>query len=114
MDQQFPLSAWSSQATGFFTGRYKPADGAIPSIEPIVRTWFNEDNWQRLDRARELALQKGVTAPQIALAYVLNQPIPTFALIGPQTIDELRTTLPALEIELTPDELRWLNLEGTL
>jgi aryl-alcohol dehydrogenase-like predicted oxidoreductase/predicted dehydrogenase len=109
--QQYPLFSWSSQATGFFTGRYKPADRTIASLAPIVRTWFNDGNWQRLDRAQELATQKGVTAAQIALAYVLCQPFPIFALIGPQSIDELRDVLPALNVQLTAEEMRWLNLE---
>jgi predicted dehydrogenase/aryl-alcohol dehydrogenase-like predicted oxidoreductase len=109
---QMPLFAWSSQATGFFTGRYRPEDRSVPSYAPIVRTWFNEGNFQRLARVRELASRKGVTPSQIALAYVLCQPFPTFALIGPQSIDELRDSLPALEIQLTPEEMRWLNLEA--
>jgi predicted dehydrogenase/aryl-alcohol dehydrogenase-like predicted oxidoreductase len=108
---QMPLFAWSSQATGFFSGRYRPADRDVPSLEPIVRTWFNDRNFERLARAREMAAEKGVTAMQIALAYVLNQPFPTFALIGPQSILELRDVLPALDSELTGEEMRWLNLE---
>lgn len=108
---QLPLFAWSSQATGFFTGRYGPGDRENPALAPIVRTWFSEGNFQRLDRARELAREKGVSPAQLALAYVLCQPFPTFALIGPQSIDELRDVLPALDIQLTPDECRWLNLE---
>ncbi len=110
--QQMPLFAWSSGATGFFSGRYGPGDRGIPALEPIVRTWFNDGNFQRLDRARELAAEKGVSATQIALAYVLNQPFPVFALVGPQTIHELRDLLPALAIQLSPEELRWLNLEA--
>ena len=47
----------------------------------------------------------------VALAYVLNQPFPTFALIGPRTVHETRTTWPALGVELSDKELRWLNLE---
>jgi aryl-alcohol dehydrogenase-like predicted oxidoreductase len=109
---QMPLFAWSSQATGFFTGRYRPADHSVPAYAPIVRTWFNEGNFQRLERARQLARARGVTPAQIALAYVLCQPFPVFALIGPQSIDELRDSLPALEIVLTPEEMRWLNLEA--
>ena len=110
-EHEMPLFAWSSQATGFFTGRYKPEDRDIPSLAPIVRTWFNDENFHRLQRARQLAQQRNVTAAQIALAYVLEQPIPTFALIGPQSIDELRQVLPALDITLSPDEIHWLNLE---
>jgi len=106
-----PLFAWSSQATGFFSGRYRREDANRPGIGPIVSTWFNDGNFKRLERARQLATQKGVTSNQIALAYVLCQPFPTYALIGPQTIDELADSLAALDIELTAQEMRWLNLE---
>jgi aryl-alcohol dehydrogenase-like predicted oxidoreductase len=47
----------------------------------------------------------------VALAYVLCQPFPTFPLIGPRSLQELRTSLPALTVELSADELEWLNLE---
>jgi aryl-alcohol dehydrogenase-like predicted oxidoreductase len=77
-----------------------------------VRVWYNEANFQRLERARELAGRKGCSTTQIALAYVLSLPLNVFALIGPQSIEETRTSLAALEVRLTPQELRWLNLEG--
>ena len=67
--------------------------------------------FRRLERARELAQQRGVLPINIALAYVLCQPFPTFPLIGPRALSETRTSFPALTIELTPEELRWLNLE---
>ena len=57
-----------------------------------------------------LAKQRGVLPINIALAYVLNQPFPTFALIGPRQLSETRTSFAALDIELTPDEIGWLNL----
>jgi len=41
----------------------------------------------------------------------LCQPFPTFPLIGPRALSETRTSLPALDIDLTPDGRRWLNLE---
>ena len=53
----------------------------------------------------------GVTPTTIAAAYVLGQPFPMFALIGPRTIAEMRSSMEALEIDLAPDEVRWLNLE---
>jgi predicted dehydrogenase/aryl-alcohol dehydrogenase-like predicted oxidoreductase len=110
-EKQLPLFSWSSQATGFFSGRYSPADRDKPHLANIVRTWFNDDNFRRLERARELAAREGVTPTQISLAYVLCQAMPVFALIGPQTIDELNESLPALDIKLSTDEMRWLNLE---
>ncbi|MDP9379178.1 MAG: aldo/keto reductase [Chloroflexota bacterium] len=105
---QMPLMPWSSQARGFFTGRAHPDDH---SDTELVRTWYSDDNFQRLERVNELAAQRGVLPINIALAYVLNQPFPTFPLIGPRALSETRTSLTALDIDLTPDELRWLNLE---
>lgn len=105
---QFPVLAWSSQAQGFFSGRYTPDDR---SNEEKVRIWFSAENFTRLDRAKALGLQRGVSANTIALAYVLCQPFPTFAIIGPRSLDQLNASMDALEIQLTPNEVRWLNLE---
>ncbi len=108
---QMPIFAWSSQASGFFTGRFRPEDRDDPALASVVRTWFNEANFQRLERVKELAARKGVTTTQVALAYVLCQPLNIFALIGPRCIEETRTSVAALGLSLTPEELRWLNLE---
>jgi len=104
---QIALMAWSSQARGFFV-RAHPEDR---SDRELVRCWYSEDNFRRLERARELAGKLGVLPINIALAYVLSQPFPTFALIGPRTLAETRTSLAGLDIDLTPEQLRWLNLE---
>jgi aryl-alcohol dehydrogenase-like predicted oxidoreductase len=103
-----PLMPWSSQARGFFTGRADPADR---SDGDLARCWYSDDNFRRRERAMEMARRRGVPPIQIALAYVLSQPFPTFPLIGPRTLAETRTSLPALDIDLSPDDLAWLNLE---
>ena len=105
-----PLFAWSSQARGFFTERAHR--DLSRNDEEMNRCWAADDNWQRRDRVLELAEKRDVLPINIALAYVLCQPFPTFPLIGPRTLAELRTSLPALGITLTPDEVRWLNLEA--
>jgi predicted dehydrogenase/aryl-alcohol dehydrogenase-like predicted oxidoreductase len=106
---QMVLLPWSSQARGFFTDRAH-RDKTL-NDEEMNRTWYAEDNWQRRERVVELAKQKNVLPINIALAYVLKQPFPTFPLIGPRTLEELRTSLPALDVELTPQQVKWLNLE---
>jgi len=105
---QMPLFSWSSQAGGFFAGIFSRED---LSHNDAVRVYYNEGNWERLRRARELGEKKGATSHQIALAWVLCQPFPVFALIGPRKVSELEESLPALEIALTGEEIRWLNLE---
>jgi len=106
---QITMIAWSSQGRGFFLpGRAAPDKTDDPEL---ARSWFSPDNFRRLQRANQLAAQRGVEAINIALAYVLCQPFPSFALIGPRQISETRSSLAALDIELSPQELRWLNLE---
>ncbi len=105
---QTPLLAWSSQARGFFTERASRDNRSNPEFN---RCWYSEDNFQRKERANQLAAQRGVLPINIALAYVLCQPFPTFPLISPKQLSETRTSLAALDIELTPQEMRWLNLE---
>jgi aryl-alcohol dehydrogenase-like predicted oxidoreductase len=106
---QMPLFAWSSQARGFFLpGRAAPEK---KDDAELVRCWYSDDNFKRLERVNEMASKRSVLPINIALAYVLNQPFPTFALIGPRQLSETRTSFAALDIELSPQELRWLNLE---
>jgi aryl-alcohol dehydrogenase-like predicted oxidoreductase len=108
-ETQLPLFSWSSQAMGFFTDRYNPE---IKEAGDVSRVYYNDGNWERKRRAAELGQKKGsYNANQIALAWVLHQPFPTYALFGPHTVDELKSSLTALEIELTPEEVKWLNLE---
>jgi aryl-alcohol dehydrogenase-like predicted oxidoreductase len=104
-----PLFAWSSQARGFFTDRAGP--GKLSDAE-LARCWYSEDNFRRRDRAVALASELGVSPINVALAYVLCQPFPTWALVGPRDISETVSTLGGLPVRLTPKQLSWLNLES--
>lgn len=109
-----PIFAWSSQARGFFSGRYSPEKTAGETTDEsnVIRTYYSEANWERYRRAEELAKEKGVTRQQVVLAWVLHQPLDVYALFGPATVGELNDSLGALEVALTPDEVAWMNLQG--
>jgi aryl-alcohol dehydrogenase-like predicted oxidoreductase len=106
---QLPVLAWSSQARGFFSGRFSPGQGPD---QDVLRVYDTPDNWRRLERTQQLARRLGCTHTQIALAWVLQQPFPTYALIGPHSRAELLDCLGALDINLTPEQVAWLNLEA--
>jgi aryl-alcohol dehydrogenase-like predicted oxidoreductase len=123
---QLPVFAWSSQARGFFSGRYTPEmtdelAAQLPRFNElplperdrlnVFRTYFSDTNWERYRRAEELARQKGCTLQQITLAWVLHQPLNLYALIGPATVAEMDNSLGALDVQLSDDELAWLNLQ---
>lgn len=101
--RQLPVFAWASLAGGFFAGVQNP---------DVARVYASDGNRERLRRAHTLAARTGATATQIALAWVLHQPFPTYALIGPRSVAELRESVDALDLTLTPAESRWLDLDA--
>lgn len=96
----FPLFAWSSGGGGFYARVDSP---------DIKRVYHNDTNFARLKRADELAEKLGVSTPQIALAWTLNQPINVWALIGPNTLEQVQQNVAAVDITLTQQQLDWLE-----
>jgi len=96
--------AWSSQARGYFL----PEGERMKLGADNFACWDAPDNRARRGRAEELAAKKGCTPINIAAAYVINQSFPSFAIIGPRAIHETATSLPALDVELTAEEVAWL------
>ena len=101
--------SWSSQARGYFLRRGERTE--LPEDTAPDTCFDSSDNAERLRRAEQLAADKGVHAHNIATAWVLGQSFPSLALIGPRTVGEITSTLPALSLELSAKELAWLNLE---
>ena len=101
--RKMPLLAWSSQAQGFFTER---GDANEPEL---TRCWASPANFARRARAAELGRRLGKKANHVALAYCLFQDFAVLPLIGPLTLQELEDSLQALDVQLTPEDVRWLE-----
>ena len=111
---QMPAFAWSSLARGFFSGRVtRESFAKNPDIldGAARKAYAYETNFKRLDRVRELAKEKGLTVPQIALAYVLSQPLNLFAIIGAENREEFAANVEASSVKLTEGDMKCLNLE---
>jgi aryl-alcohol dehydrogenase-like predicted oxidoreductase len=109
---EMPLFAWSSLAGGFFSGRFtrENLDAFDTYLDELcVETYCFEDNFARFDRARTLAEDRGLSVPQVALAYVLGQPLDVFALVGCNTGEEFADNARAAAVSITPEERRWLE-----
>jgi aryl-alcohol dehydrogenase-like predicted oxidoreductase len=111
---EMPVFTWSTLAQGFFAGKlcrenFEEMKAELPGS--CVSAYCHEQNFDRLDRARELAEEKGKSVPQIALAFVLNQPLNIHTLIGCASGNELRANMEALEIDLSQEEIAWLDLK---
>ena len=98
---------YTSQARGFFSKLVAHAEAGLKEGER--KAYLNETNRQRAARAAALAQHHGVTVAQIALAYLINQPIPTIPVIGCHTLVQLADSMGAATVTLTPAELRELQ-----
>jgi aryl-alcohol dehydrogenase-like predicted oxidoreductase len=107
-ERDVALLPWSSQSRGFFA-RGNPEDLSDPDL---VRCFYGDANFERKRRAEQLAAEFGVPATAVALAYVLAQRFPTFALVGPRSIAEFRATMTGLGIELDDEQASWLDLRS--
>lgn len=116
-----PLFAYASLSGGLFSGRFTretfEAERDAGHIdEACVRAYCHPENFDRLDRATALAKARGLTVPQVAIAYVVSHAdhglLDAHALVGAMGVEELRADVAAGELTLTAEELRWLNLGG--
>jgi aryl-alcohol dehydrogenase-like predicted oxidoreductase len=113
-ETQIPVFAWSSLAGGFFSGRITRENTSQWEdyyMKLAVECYASEENFRRLDRVAEIAQRKGVSIPQVAMAWVMRQGLNLFALVGCNNGEEFAQNAAALEIELSDEEAQWLNLE---
>jgi aryl-alcohol dehydrogenase-like predicted oxidoreductase len=112
--EQMALFTWSSLAGGFFSGRLTRQNLDTFDNGPdmvCIRSYGYEVNFKRLDRVRLLAKETGLTIPQVALAYVFNQPMNIFAIVGCRKSNELDASAEAVAVRLSPQEIAWLELK---
>jgi aryl-alcohol dehydrogenase-like predicted oxidoreductase len=102
---------WSPLAGGWLSGRYRK--GAEPPTSTragrIPRRYDlslpeNQRKLDAADRLAQLAEEAGLTLIELAIAFVLRHPAVTAPIIGPRTMEQLESQLPALEVRLD-DEL---------
>lgn len=112
--QKMPVIAYSSLGRGFFSGRVQSSrpESAREVLDSFAQIgYISDDNFRRLARAEELAAEKGVKVPQIAMAWIMNQPLDVYAVVGSSNPERMKSNIEASELKLTEAECRWLDLE---
>lgn len=106
-----PVLTWSTLAGGFFSGRFR-RDNLHEFTDYFsavtARAYGSEANFNRLERAVEVGRRYGVTAAQVALAWVMHQPLTVHPLVGSATPAEFAENLAATRLSLTSHELAWI------
>ena len=113
-NHNMPVFAYSSLARGFFSGAFRSDDreGARKFLdEAAMKGYYCDANFERLRRAEILAKELNCTVAQVALAWLLNQPLDAFLMVSFSNPKHIQSNVDACEIILTPEQVAWLNLE---
>ncbi len=114
LDQGLGTLVWSPLAGGLLSGKYRRGQDA-PEGTRHVGEWdeppvYDEDAlYDTIDVLVEVAAARGVSAAQVALAWLLTRPSVSSVVIGARTDQQLADNLKSVELELTDDELHRLE-----
>jgi aryl-alcohol dehydrogenase-like predicted oxidoreductase len=100
---------WSPLAGGWLSGRYrKDADQQAPFSAARRRLAerfglslpANQRKLEAAEALAKLAEEAGMSLIELAIAFVLSHPAVTAAIIGPRTMEQLESQLPAADVVL--------------
>ena len=102
---------YSPLAGGFLTGKYRrDSQPAESDRARSVPRYFNDRNWDLLDKMEAMGKEKGdYSISQIALAWLLSDPLITSPIIGPRTLEQLEDNLGAAGLRLSAAEKEMLD-----
>ena len=95
---------YSPLGGGFLTGKYRRNLVPTSARAGGVKRYFNEKNWSLLDQMDTLAKEKNANLTQVALAWLLANPLITSPIIGANSPEQLKDSLGAINVRLTPVE----------
>jgi aryl-alcohol dehydrogenase-like predicted oxidoreductase len=102
---------YSPLAGGWLSGRWRkdaagtPTSSARPSARFDMSRPANQRKLDVVEDLAQLAEQSGMTLIEMSIAFVLNHPGVTSAIVGPRTMEQLESYLPAAEIRLSTEVL---------
>jgi aryl-alcohol dehydrogenase-like predicted oxidoreductase len=106
---------WSPIGGGLLSGKYRKGQPLPPDsryTDPKSAQQARRMTAKIYDVIEPLALlaeEKGVPLSQLALAWTAQQPGVTSAIVGPRTLEQFEDAVKALEIVLTPEDLKRID-----
>lgn len=96
---------YSPLEAGFLTGKYRRGQPVESSRARSAGRYFNDRNFDLLDQMEALGKEKGdKSISQIALAWLLSDPLITSPIIGPRSLEQLQDNLGAAGLRLSAEE----------
>jgi aryl-alcohol dehydrogenase-like predicted oxidoreductase len=104
---------WSPMAQGVLSGKYLPGqpvpEGSRATDEKsganFIRSFLREEVLEAVQRLKPVAAEAGLTMPQLAIAWVLQNPNVASALVGASRPEQLADTVKASGVVLDADTM---------
>jgi aryl-alcohol dehydrogenase-like predicted oxidoreductase len=104
---------WSPMAQGILTGKYLPGQpapagsrGADPATASIVEKFMSEETLTAVQNLSPLAEQLGVNMAQFALAWVLQNPAVSAAIVGASSPEQISSNIAASGVEIPGEVMK--------
>jgi 1-deoxyxylulose-5-phosphate synthase len=107
-DQRIAVLPWSPLARGRLTRDWDDQTERSRTDE-FGKNLYDGTDQVIVERLRELSEKRGVPRAQLALAWLLHKPVVTSPIFGATKPQHIEDALASLEVELSHDELRWLE-----
>ncbi|MEP6842491.1 MAG: aldo/keto reductase, partial [Pseudolysinimonas sp.] len=109
VDQGVGVIPWSPLARGRLTRPWGTETSRTEGDAFGATLYGDESNRQIVDAAAAVAAERGVSAAQVALAWLLHQPAVTAPIVGATKPQHLADAVAAVDLELSADELARLE-----
>lgn len=101
---------YSPLAGGFLTGKYRRENTTPDSVRARgLQQACTEKNFALIDQMEAIAQAHSASVSQVALAWMLADPLISSPIIGPNKMEQLADNLGALDVPLAAEELQTLN-----
>jgi aryl-alcohol dehydrogenase-like predicted oxidoreductase len=110
--EQVGLMVWSPLAGGLLSGKYARDEKASGDSRRLAFDFppVNKDRaYDVIDVMRPMAQARSVSVAQIALAWLLHQPVVTTIIVGAKRVEQLADNIAATQVVLSADELAALD-----
>ena len=118
-NESIGILPWSPLAGGWLTGKYlrdrtptgatRLGEDPLRGMEAYAARNAQQRTWQVIDALRQVAEARGVSLPQVALAWVADRPAVTSVILGARTLVQLDESLAAADLHLSQKEAARLD-----
>jgi aryl-alcohol dehydrogenase-like predicted oxidoreductase len=111
LEQKIGVITYTSLASGFLSGKYRPNKDmpSSPRAQNIQKLHMNDRGFSILTEIDNIAATRNATPSQIALAWIIARPGITAPIVSATSVEQMRELLGVVELKLDDEALASLD-----